>query len=115
MTFDPLDRTNESTLEPATDEFEKLEFLPEQPASADQPPDDTSSIDFTPDAPVVEEPPVSFSPVAGDELDTNFDTLETPDLAASTPFELFGTSLFDADLDEDLDDLGTDDDFDLEF
>lgn len=110
MNVDAIDRTNE----PTTDEFEKLEFLPEEPVQTAPESSDTAEIDFTPETELADEPPVSFSPVADVEPDIQdgFDDGSAADLdfGASTPFELFGTSLVDdADLDDDidpLDDLG---------
>lgn len=114
MNFESIDRTNETGTPSETDEFEKLEFLPEQPAVERSAADDTSAIDFTPENDGVDEPPVSFSPdIAGDDVNAGFDPVPDPDLSASTPFELFGTSLFD---DDDLDGFDTGDpDDDLEF
>lgn len=114
MNFEPIDRTDEPGGS-ATDEFEKLEFLPEQPADDAPMSDDTAEIIFTPETDSTSEPPVSFSPApdAGDDL--SFEPEPAPDLGASLPFELLGSSLFDdADLD-DLDPLGDDFDDDLEF
>lgn len=118
MNFDPIDRTNESAPSSGHDEFERLEFLPEQATDEAPEPDATSDIDFAPERETTDEPPVSFSPDAGDDpTDLSFDSTPTPDLAASTPFELFGTSLFDdIGLDDDLDGFDADDlDDDLEF
>lgn len=115
--MNPIDRTNAPGPESAPDEFEKLEFLPEEPAPADYGPDDTGQIDFTPEIDPGGEPPVSFSPAAdpsGGSDNPFADPADSdPDFGAGTPFELFGTSLFnDTDLDDDIDDLETDD---LEF
>lgn len=115
MNFESIDRTNEPGAS-ATEEFEKLEFLPEQPADDAPLPDDTAEIIFTPEADAEIEPPVSFNPADDDGNDLSFEPEPAPDLAASLPFELLGSSLFD---DGDLDDFdpldGDDFDDDLEF
>ena len=118
MEFGSIDRPNE----PDTDEFEKLEFLPEEPVESSPGFDDTSEIIFTPEHEPTPEPPVSFdlgddagSP-AGFDIDDSA-TSPTLDVDGGMPFELFGTSLFgDPELDEDLEILDHDElDDDLEF
>jgi hypothetical protein len=115
--------------DPETAEFEKLEFLPEQPDPVGPAIEsDTARLAFAPEPTLPDEPPISFSPpaqAAGGE-DRSDRLADEPfgqpgadlDLAAETPFELFGTSVFenlDADEDEfpalDLDEP----DDDLEF
>ncbi len=116
MPFENIDNSRD----PHTDEFEKLEFLPEEPASEkSDSDDDTAEIVFDPDLERFPEPPVSFDldstpePVAEPEVNFFGAPAGDLDLEAETPFELFGTSLFgerglEADEFEDLDD-------DLEF
>ena len=118
MNLESNDRNHEHT----TDEFEKLEFLPEQPAEQRRDPDDTAEIVFAPELTDAEdtetqEPPVSFSPAGKDGDALSFDPTPLPDPGDSVPFELLGSSLFDdAEFDEDLDPLGPDElDDDLEF
>jgi hypothetical protein len=107
MNFEALDRTHE----PITDEFEQLEFLPEQPAAPGD--DDGGEIIFTPEDEATFEPPVSFSPAPSDETDLTFEPAPLLDLGEALPFELLGSSLFD---DDDLDPLDSGDfDDDLEF
>lgn len=116
MNYEPIDRTNE----PATDEFEKLEFLPEEPARSAPETSDTSEITFTPESETTGEPPVSFSPAAGSEAlpEDPPEALATSafDIDAGTPFELFGTSLVDeSEFEGDVDSLDADYLDDLEF
>jgi hypothetical protein len=109
--------------DPETGEFEKLEFLPEQPDTAGP---DTTRLTFVPEPAQAEEPPISFIPTGASgnvhelgQADSDPFARPTDDLGieVETPFELFGTSLFDDhDADDELPafDLGEPDD-DLEF
>jgi hypothetical protein len=121
MPFENIDNLRE----PRTDEFEKLEFLPEQLVShsfhAKDASDDTAQIVFDPGLAGSAEPPVSFdiedAPEPPDEPEIGFLSPQSDDLdlEASTPFELFGTSLFgDSELDTDEFDTFDEED-DLEF
>jgi hypothetical protein len=117
MNFESIDRTNEPGAASGPDEFEKLEFLPEESAVSSPVMDDTAQIIFAPEEVGVDEPPVSFSPDTDDDNGFTFDPAPESDLGAPLPFELFGSSLFDdPELDDDLDPLVHDDfDDDLEF
>ncbi len=96
MNFESLDHTNEPGAPSEPDEFEKLEFLPEDSSEPDPIQDDTAEIIFTPEEDIgTVEPPVSFSPDVDDDSDFTFDPTLAPDLGASLPFELLGSSLFD--------------------
>ena len=114
MNFEPIDQNNE----PITDEFEKLEFLPEATDSPDAEIDDTAEIVFTPDETSSVEPPVSFSG-ATVEPTPEIEAVEPapPNLEAPLPFELVGTSLFDGgELDDEVSEIELlDIDDDLEF
>lgn len=119
MNFESLDHTNGPGPTSEPDEFEKLEFLPEDSSEPDPIQDDTAEIIFTPEEDIgAAEPPVSFSPDVDDDSDFTFDPTPAPDLGASLPFELLGSSLFDdPDLDDDFDPITHDqfEDEDLEF
>ena len=116
MNHESIDRIRE----PASDEFEKLEFLPEEPAGATSETNDSPEIFFTPESETTGEPPVSFSPADGPETPDQgiFDALGSlqPGVDAGTPFELFGTSLFgESELEDDIDALDLELLDDLEF
>ncbi len=118
MNFESIDRINDLGEPSGPEEFEKLEFLPEESADSNHAIDDTDQIFFTPEDAGVDEPPISFSPDIDDDHGFNFAPAPEPDLGAPLPFELFGSSLFDdpdLDLDDDLDPLAHDDFDDLEF
>ena len=113
MNFEPIDQNNE----PITDEFEKLEFLPEATDSSDAEIDDTAEIVFTPDDTGSAEPPVSFSG-ATVEPTPEIEAVDPapPNLEAPVPFELVGTSLFDGgEPDDEIDEIEPVDFDDLEF
>ncbi len=105
------------------EEFEKLEFLPEEPINDENDPEISSEIVFDPDSQPSEEPPVSYfsnvelEPVEEGELEfSNPPSIDfEPD--TNTPFELVGTSLFEADsVDDEFSPYDFDDlDEDLEF
>ena len=98
-----------------TEEFEKLEFLPERPAPEPAPDEDpTSEIVFLPEGGRLPESPLDFAPEPqplqpqAAPLDVAPLSGSDLDLDADTPFELFGTSLFsdpEPDPDDPYDDL----------
>jgi hypothetical protein len=109
MTFETIDNRRD----PQTEEFEKLEFLPEAAAPApSQLAEATGEIDFRPEPAPPDEPPVSFDPAPDIDPDPApqsaldfFGAASVDlDLEGEIPFELFGTSLFSDDSEDDLDD-----------
>ena len=108
MRFESIDRNPTSD----TEEFEKLEFLPEPAEDIDSESEQPlPDIQFIPESGQPPEPPVSFNlndaapePQDADVADASLAVTDSADPGGQLPFELVGISLFDDPaLDDDLD------------